>query len=410
MTAFRLGTQNRRQAFYDHFSAGEMDRRWAAVREMMHGAGFDALVVYGNGGPEGTNVRYLTDYTPSFVTYLVVFADPDEPSLLLAGRPNHHQYVREVALVDEVDTLLPDPPSKVVRRIEGTDAADGRIGVVGHAPRYDLSIPYRQYAALEGGLDAKLVDATVPFGAVLAKKSEEELELVRRAAELTDLGMETIADTAVPGVTERELHGAIVDRIRDAGGSLGMAFLTSAPMEGAEPGEPLPWHKPSNRPIEDGDVITTEMSASYRGYRSQVHRTFTVGRPPNEAYEALWEVAAETYESLLSALRPGTTAAEVHEAMAPIEESPYQIYDVVVHAYGNGYLPPFLGTETSDYWPGIDDPVSGSWTFEAGMVVVVQPNLVTEEERHGLQLGSAVVVSDGSPEVLQEYPLEIAEL
>lgn len=403
----RLGRQNRRREHYGRFSESEMDRRRSAVREMMREQGFDALLVYGDAGFGQTHVGYLTNYRPPFVTYFVFFADPDAPSLLLAGLSNHKQYVREVSEADDVDIMLPDPMERVADRLAAGDAADGTVGLVGHHPRYRQSLSHEHYESLSRAVDADLVDATVPFIDVVSRKSEEELDRIRRAAELTDLGLETIADAAEPGVTETDLRDALTRRYLDTDGGLGMAFITSAPMDGAEPGEPLPWHKPSNRTLREGDVVTTEMSAAHGGYRSQVHRTFTVGRDPTDQYEALWDVTREAYDAMLDALEPGNTAADVHDALAPVERSPYKLYDVGLHGYGNGYLPPYVGTESSNYWPGEDDPVTAEWTFEEDMVVVVQPNVVTPEERHGLQLGSAVVVREGGPEVLQEYPLEI---
>lgn len=405
----RLGKQNRRREHYGRFSADEMDRRRAAVREMMREVGYDALVVCGDAGFAQTHIGYLTNYHPPFLSYFVFFVDPDQPSLLLAGLSNHKQYVREVSDADDVEVMLPEPMRAVADRLAAGRSADGRIGVVGHHPRYQQGMSHDHHEALAAAIPGELVDATVNFIDAVCERSEPELERIRRAAELTDLGLETIAETAEQGVTELDLQAALKRRYLDTDGSLGMAFITSAPMEGAKSGEPLPWHKSSRRELEKGDVITTEMSASYGGYRSQVHRTFTVRSEPTETYESLWEVAHETYEAMLDAIRPGNTVTDVHEALSALESSPYRLYDVALHGYGNGYLPPYVGTTASNYWPGEPDPVTEGWTFRENQVVVAQPNVVTSQERHGLQLGSAVVVRDGGAEVLQEYPVSIVE-
>lgn len=172
----------------------------------------------------------------------------------------------------------------------------------------------------------------------------------------------------------------------------------------------MPWHRPSRRPIRTGDVITTEVGAAYRGYRSQIHRPFTVGRDPTPEWEDIWALLEETYFSMLDSIRPGNTAQDLYEAVTPIERSEYKMYDVLVHGYGNGILPPLLGTGRSEYWPGGPDRITAGWTFEPGHVMAVQPNVVTEDERLGMQLGAVVVVQDGSPEVLQEYPLEFGRV
>jgi Xaa-Pro aminopeptidase len=410
MPDHRLGRQNRRREYYDRFPAAEMDRRHAAVRERMREAGLDALVVCGDSGFADTHVGYLTNYHPPFVCYFVCFADPDADSLLLAGLSNHKQYVREVSEADDVDIMLPDPMGKVADRLAAGGAADGTVGLVGHHPRYEQGLSHAHHEALDAAVEADLVDATPTVIDVVRRKSDVELDRVRRAAELTDFGLEAMAEAATPGATELDVRDALTRAYLDTDGGLGMAFVNSAPMEEAEPGEALPWHKPSSRELREGDVVTTEMGAAHRGYRSQVHRTFTVGADPTETYEDLWGVARETYDRMLGAVRAGNTAADVHAALSPVEESPYRLYDVALHGYGNGYLPPYVGTTESNYWPAEADAVTEGWTFVEGEVVVLQPNVVSAEERHGLQLGSAVVVRDGPPEVLQEYPLPIARV
>lgn len=422
----RLGTPNRRSAHYTHFSEEEMDRRQEVVRDLLDERDADALVVYGNAGFEQVNLAYLADYRPPFATYLVFFADPDEPTTLFVGVSNHVQYVREVAAVEDIEVMLPDPAAKVARRLaEGRvggdagrrraggrgDTGGDRVGIVGYGSRYDLSIPHGHYETLTRELNAEFVDLTAAYEGATSVRSEEELDRIRRAAALTDAGMDAIREAAEPGVREVDLKKAMQRRYLDEGGAEGVTFISSAPMEGAEPGEPLPWKHPSTRRLREGDVITTETSGAVAGYRSQLHRPFAVGRAPTDTYADIFAVAAETYEAMVAALRPGNTVADVYDAVAPIEESEYKIYDVLLHGYGNGYQPPFVGTRSSNYWPGEDaaDPVTADWTFRENQVVVVQPNVVTKDERCGLQLGSAVVVGD-SPEVLQRYPVEFGRV
>lgn len=409
-TDFRLATRNRRSEYYTRFSESEMERRRGVVRELMANEDLDALVVYGNSGFEQVNLAYLADYRPPFATYLVFSADPDEPTTLFVGVSNHVQYVREVAAVDEIDVMLPDPPRKVARRLAGMEAATGRVGIVGYGSRYDLSIPHDHYETLASELGAELVDATAAYEVATSVRSEEELDRIRRAAALTDAGMEAIAEAAKPGVRERDLKAALQRRYLEEGRAEGVTFISSAPMAGAEPGEPLPWKHPSRRPLAVDDVVTTEISAASAGYRSQLHRPFAVGRPPTATYEDIFAVAEETYERMLDALEPGNTTADVHRAVAPIEESEYKCYDVLLHGYGNGYQPPFVGTDASNYWPGADDPVTADWRFRENQVVVIQPNVVTDDERHGLQLGTGVVITADGPEVLQQYPLEFGRV
>ena len=402
MSDLRSATQNRRRQYYDRFPATEVDRRFGAVRSMLDEAGLEALVVPGDANSP-LNVAYLTNYSPAAETYLLVFADPAEPTLLLVGVGNHLQYVRELAEADEVDVLYPDRTGSMRRRLDAVGVGDAGLGVVGRRPQNGL-FPYMP-PAHAAGLGRELVDVTADFTEIVAVKSGPELERVRRAAELTDHGMGVLVEAVGPGVTEVEVRDALDRAYLETDGRRGTTFITSATMEGAEPGEALTWHRPSGRPIAEGDVVGTEFGAVHRGYRSQIHRALTVGSAPTELYRDIWAVAEETYESMLEAIRPGRTAADVHDAMAPLTESDFKMYDVMLHGYGSGIVPPLIGTERSEYWPGGEDPITASWTFSPGEVLAVQPNVVTEDERAGMQLGTTVVVRDGPPELLHDHPV-----
>lgn len=409
----RLMDHNRREAYYHRFSEEEYARRREAVRSIMDEEGVDALVIYGNGGMfrhNQVNVHYLSNYRGVFLTYLVFFADEDEQPTLFTGISNHLQQVREVSVVDDIRLMLPDPPRRIVDRLQEANVENGTIGLVGLAPRYGYTIPHAHYETLDTEIDGDIVDVTPQYLQLHMTNSEEELEWIREAAKLTDQGMETLLDTAEPGVKEYELAAEVNYTYRMGGGEPSFSVLSSAPMEGAEPGECLPWKSdPATRTVQEGDVITTELTAQFGGYSAQLHRPLTVGHPPTGVYRDLYELSVEVYQQMLDALEPGATSSDIVEAVSPIEESEYKIYDVLLHGYGNGYLPPFIGTHQSNYWPGGDDEITENWVFEEGMVVVLQPNVVTMDERQGLQFGATVVIESGGATVLNEFPVAFPE-
>ena len=62
------------------------------------------------------------------------------------------------------------------------------------------------------------------------------------------------------------------------------------------------------------------------------------------------------------------------------------IYDIV-HGFGGGYWPPVLGTRSR---PSVLIP---DIRLEANMVIVVQPNVITRDEKAGVQLGEMVRIT-----------------
>lgn len=399
MDNYRLGIDNQRSEHYPRFSPDEYNRRQTEVREMMRKEDVNALLIHGN----STNLHYLTNYHRSS-SYLLFFADPAEPMTLFLKLSNHVQNAREISVVDDLRLLLPDPAAKIADRIRGSVPTDGTIGIVGHSPRYEYSIPYDHYRALNNELSNEFIGITGSYTNLMAIKSDEEIERIKRAASLTDAGLSSIIERADEGVREEELAAAFKRAYERKGGESAVSFLSSAPMTDPDPGEGVVWKVPSKRPLKKGDVINLEFGAGYWGYSTQIHRSIAIGSEPSDKYRDLFDIAKEAYDGILNAVTPGNTARDVYEALSPIEQSPFKLYDVAIHGGGNGYFPPFVGTEGSNYWPGDEDPITANWEFEENMVIVIQPNVVTEDERYGLQLGTTVVVRDDGVEDLHNSP------
>jgi Xaa-Pro aminopeptidase len=81
-----------------------------------------------------------------------------------------------------------------------------------------------------------------------------------------------------------------------------------------------------------------------------------------------------------------------------IEEAGFSFYDDLVHGYGGGYLPPVIGSPTRGAEPLPD------MTLEAGMMMVVQPNVITRDQKAGIQTGELVIVTESGAESLHTAP------
>ena len=71
--------------------------------------------------------------------------------------------------------------------------------------------------------------------------------------------------------------------------------------------------------------------------------------------------------------------------------------DDVVHGYGGGYLPPVLRTPTTQHVPLPD------LELEPGMMLVVQPNVITPDLRVGVQTGELLLVTEDGHEPLHGF-------
>ena len=319
-------------------------------------------------------------------SFLIV--DGAAEPVLLVQLFNHVETARAMAVTGQVRWGGPDSLAAVASELRARHAR--RVGTVG-------PIPFQQHGRLADELDGvALVDVTGAFRRARLVKSGAEVEWTRRGAEMCDVAMEALLDTAQPEIREYELGAAVEHAYAELGGSHGICFIATAPMAGG--GRIVPSQQWSERLIVAGDAVMIELSAGTGGYTSQILRTIAVAEEPPARYRRLHDVADEAFDTIVAAIRPGATAADLLHAAEVIDRSGFTVCDDVVHGYGGGYLPPVLRTPATMHAPVAD------LTLEAGMMVVVQPNVVDPEASVGVQTGELLLVTDGGSERLHRLP------
>jgi hypothetical protein len=103
-------------------------------------------------------------------------------------------------------------------------------------------------------------------------------------------------------------------------------------------------------------------------------------------------------------LHDGATVADVLDAADVIHERGFTVYDDLLH--GTSQLPPIIQTRATKRGDWSED-----FVFREDMVVVVQPNVVTDSSgRVGLQVGETVRITKTGVERLHEYPLRFTRI
>jgi Xaa-Pro aminopeptidase len=370
-----------------------MTRRYELTRGLMRERDLDFLVLYGNSGVNRHNHAnhfWLSQWQDMHHCYLVVPREGD--ATLLVGLVNHVPNARERTDVPNVEWGGYEPGKTIAQLVHG------RVGLVGVNATWNDGMPWQHYVDLQH-LDP--VDVTREYAALRRLKSDEEVERLRGAAELSDLAITTLVDVAKPGVSETELVALVEESYRRRGGTTRITFLRSMPMDA--PNGCLPAQNPSSRRLEKGDVIITEFSASLGGYSGQVHRPVFVQAEPTGEWLAMFDAARDAYDSITRGMTPGSTEGDVVRNGGVLGERGYAIYDDLIHGYGTDYGPPLVDRSCVQYWHDGGEPPAGR-TIEEGMTIVVQPNPITPDERMGLQLGALTVVTPNGAESLHGLP------
>ena len=374
-------------SLFPRFSDSEYTRRFGAIRAAMSQDNLDAILVSGVRG--SSEVAYLANYQAQSPCWLLFPRDGD--ATLFIHFFNHQPCAKAQSIMEDVRWYGPAPIPTLVEEISKRGWSKSKIGLVSmRSMNYgNVMELQRQFPA------AEFVEFGPQFGKIRRVRSEEELVYLRRSGYLTDLGCEALETNLRAGLTEQDVLAIVYTAYLKNGGDPGIHFIATTSMD--KPDRFVPWQRQTSRVLETGSVVITELTVSYWGYSTQIHRPFAIGKEPTPTYRRLFDAAYQCYESVRKICKPGTTSEQIVAATSAIEANGFTSFDSVFH--GEAGKSPELGTSSAAH------PVE-KWTLEENMVHVIQPNPITKDFTAGLQLGAAVVVKPGGGEALHNYPFK----
>lgn len=223
-------------------------------------------------------------------------------------------------------------------------------------------------------------------------KDETELKYMRRAAELTSLGVKTGIETVRPGLREYEVAAEMEYAMRRLG-SDGAAFdtIVASGVRSA-----FPHGGCTDRKIRKGDLVVIDVGAKYRHYRADITRTMAVGKP-SPKQRRVHEIVKEAQERAFQSIKTKVRACDVDKAARElIEKEGYG--EFFVHGLGHGiglevHEPPSLNPENKE-------------TLKAGNVVTVEPGIYVVNFG-GVRIEDTVLVLEDRAERLTEAPYNL---
>src|SRR5581483_3950032 len=352
---------------YPTFSEADLARRHKTLRQVMEKEGLQCAIYYGT-GRMNSDLTYLTNWPGGREAYVLLPLE-GEPAVLVQLF-NHVPMAQKLTLVPETRWAGPDSLASVAAWLKERRLDKAAIGLIG-------SLPFTQYERLKGLVpEARLVDASRKLREQRFVYSEEEIAFFRVAAELTDKSIERLERELRPGLREYEIPLLIESTYLEHGGYAGIHFLASTPMK--DPNICVPHQYQSDRVLQPGDVVISEISGAFWGYSGQIHRTFFLGEPTPE-WQHLHQAAADCYEAIEGVLKDGATVDQALDAAEVIDQRGYRILDDLLH--GASQYPPILQTRSTDRgYPR-------QFTFRENMVVTIQPQPASADHRMGLQFG-----------------------
>jgi len=381
----------------------EFEERRERLLEHVRRAGFTGYVLFG-----ADYIQYFTGFWFLSNERPVAYAQTVGGDSSIFVPEFEAERTRAEAAFERIDTYPEYPglehPMRIFARVLADIGIENAIGADQDG--------YPGILGYEGPPLSEVTGASVePLARVvesmMARKSENELELIRESGRWCAHAHRLLQAYTRPGVTEaeaslragQETTLAMLAAHGDVGG-LSSSAGASAGYRG-QIGKRSAWAHAVAHAIEfhAGDMLVTETSAPIWGYNAELERGMVIGPPTDEQRQLFGHVVA-AQEAAFAAIRPGATCADVDGAvMRYFEENALLPYWRQHTGHGIGlrnHEAPFL--DLGDHT-----------VLEPGMVFTVEPGLY-DSELGGFRHSDTVVVTEHGMQALTDYPRDIDSL
>ncbi len=291
----------------------------------------------------------------------------------------------------QIHSFGDDPSSWQVvfeKALESYAEKELRIGLEATSLRF-LELNFLQNALLA----AIFVDASNLFAELRLTKDENDLAKMRKAAEIAEEALIETLKTVKVGQTEKEIANELLVQLYRHGSDAELPFM---PIVSSGLNTANPHATPSERKLEENDILLFDWGAGFEGYFSDITRTFFIGNPTEEM-QALAETVQRANHYATAQGKAGMTAGEIDKiARDEIEESGYGAY--FTHRTGHG-----LGMEAHEA-PFIF--AGNPQILKEGMVFTIEPGIY-HPEIGGVRIEDDVVVTSEGLISLSTLPREV---
>ncbi len=291
-----------------------------------------------------------------------------------------------------------NPRQIAINYSEGSEICDG--------------LTHGMYLTLYGylkeiGFADRLISAEQIVSALRQRKTKTELDYMKEAIRITENIFGSVKEFIKPGVTEKEIAAFMKEEVKKAGVGFGWeesvcpAFFTGPETAGAH-------YAPSDRKVERGHILNMDFGVRYKGYCSDMQRTFYIlkdgeNKAPYEVQKG-FDTIVQAIESSKLAMKPGVLGKDIDSVARSI---------VIQNGYNE--FPHGLGHQVGRFSHDGTALLGPAWekyagkpfyALEEGMVFTIEPRL-TVEGRGVATIEEMVLVTKNSCEYLSRPQKEI---
>lgn len=235
-------------------------------------------------------------------------------------------------------------------------------------------------------------------------KSSAEIELMRQAGRIVAEILAMLGKAIKPGITTIELDSLAMRHIKESNAEPAFLGYCGFPASiCASINEEVVHGIPGSRRLQEGDIVSIDVGAFYKGYCGDAAATFPVGEISPQALRLLEVTRGALFRGLQQAI-PGNRLTDISNAIQVFTES--KGFSVVRDYVGHG-----IGTEMHEepQIPNFGLPGRGP-RLEKGMVLAIEPMInVGGWEVETLEDRWTVVTKDRSLSAHFEHTVAILE-
>ncbi|SKA53208.1 M24 family metallopeptidase [Enterovibrio nigricans] len=365
------------------FELAEFEQRTARAQQMMREMKLDAMIL-----TTEPNVRYFTGFFTQFWhsptrPWFVVIPAEGKPTAII---PEIGASGMAGTWVDNIITWpSPRPEDDGITLVAGyLNSLPARFGRVGATLGIEshLRMPVNNYLKLTTMVSKEFVDVSLQMHEIRQVKSAAEIAKVKEICRITNVGFAKVPEYAKAGMSEREICKQFrIDMLLEGADECPYIIAGSGP-----DGYDSIIMGPTDRIIEDGDVLIIDTGAKRDGYFSDFDRNWAFGsasEQTKDAYRAVYDATTAGFE----AARPGATTSDIYNAMWKVLEAN--------GALGNdvGRLGHGLGMELTER---PSNTATDNTLLKPGMVMTLEPGMVYAPGKSMVHEENIVITENGA--------------
>ncbi|UWD35222.1 Xaa-Pro peptidase family protein [Mycoplasma cottewii] len=226
-------------------------------------------------------------------------------------------------------------------------------------------------------------------------KDSWEIANIKKACDITDQVFQAILDYVKPGMTEKQLQRFVDDKFLEFGADkISFDTIIASGVNGSKP------HAvPSDKVIQNNELITIDMGCFYNGYCSDQTRTIAIGEVDSKLAE-IYDIVYEAQSLGISLVKAGVNAGDIHRQVHQfIDSKGYGKY--FDHGLGHG-----IGVEIHEE-PGVGS--TGQVILQENMTITVEPGIYIPG-LGGVRIEDDVLVTKDGCEMLTSSPRTLIKL